>query len=86
VTSDSNAEWTIVYAASVLTVPSAPALERLLARFADGLLRTIAPNSPAWRRPFQIDDNGWSIEYRVDPAKRRIIVIGATRSSEPSRP
>ena len=85
-TSDSSAEWTIVYSASVLTVPSAPTFERLLARFADGLVSTIATGSPAWRRPFRIKDSGWSIVYRVDPAKRRIIVIEATLSPGSSRP
>ena len=85
-TSDSNSRWTIVYAASVLTVPATPALERLLGRFADGLVSTIAPDSPAWRRPFRIRDDGWSIEYRVDPTKRRIIVSRATRSDGTSRP
>src|SRR5438876_219485 len=83
---DSNSRWTIVYAASVLTVPATPALERLLGRFADGLVSTIAPDSPAWRRPFRIRDDGWSIEYRVDPTKRRIIVSRATRSDGTSRP
>lgn len=85
-TSDSNVRWTIVYAASVLTVPDTSALERLLGRFADGLVSTIAPDSPAWRRPFRIHDDGWTIEYRVDPTKRRIIVSRAARSAGPSRP
>jgi hypothetical protein len=55
-------------------------IDRLLGGLADALLTTIAPDAAGWRRPFRLQTDGWMVEYRVDPAKRRILVMDVRRA------
>jgi hypothetical protein len=78
VTGESNPpEWTIVYAATIETVPQLASLEPLLLQIAENLITNIAADSAGWHLPFLLQVEGWNIEYRVDPAQRRIIVADA---------
>jgi hypothetical protein len=78
-TSDPDADWVIVYASSVVTLPTTTFIETVLRDIADALLTKLSPDSAGWNRPFQVTIRGWSIDYRVEPTKRRIVVTNVQK-------